>query len=182
MEGSLKKEANTVCSLVEYAINKELELDCYNKIFSYCDAAGGQNRNYEFLQYFSCFSVKLHLEIQQLFPVQGHSYYEYVEIIKSARDPPFEVVNALKCNVKDFENQMVVEKKVQEIIKIGSVVKIVYFPKGQVDLYHTYSGEPTSIRMDKTFTILENSSNAPLAKGIGITREKIKYVGNLYIH
>ena len=74
MEGTYKKGANSVCNMVSHAIKCELKLNCYDEIFSYSDAAGGQNRNYTTLQYFSSLSVELQLEIQHLFPVRGHSY------------------------------------------------------------------------------------------------------------
>lgn len=71
LEGSYKNGANSVCNMVEYAIRKEFEPDSFNKIYLYSDAAGGQNRNYTTLQYFSVLSVELQHEIQHLFPVRG---------------------------------------------------------------------------------------------------------------
>lgn len=200
MEGSLKKGANTVCNLVYHVIKKEIELNYYDKIFLYSDAAGGQNRNYLSMQFFSIVSVVLQLEIQHLFPVRGHSYCQcdrnfglygskkkmqerieteedYVEIIKTSRDPPFEVIDANKCKVADFESHLKADKELQKI-KIRKVVKIVYFPNGQADLYYSYNEKPTTIRLEKSIA-LENLPNAPLASGVGVTKEKLKDVGNL---
>lgn len=151
MGGSLKNGANTVCNPVYHVIRKEFELDYYNQIFLYSDAAGGGNRNYEILLFFSILAVLLQIQIQHSFPVRGHSYCqcdrnfglygskkkvtekEYVGLIKSARDPPFEMLDATKCGVKNFENILIPDKQLLSKIKISKVVKIVYFPNGYVD-------------------------------------------------
>ena len=74
IEGSIKKEGNTVCNLLLYAIEEELKLRCYDKIYLFSDSCGGQNKNYLVLKFLSLLSTHFQLEIQHLFPVRGHSY------------------------------------------------------------------------------------------------------------
>lgn len=201
LEGTFKKGSNSVCNMLRYAILKELQLEYYDKIFLYSDAAGGQNRNYLMLQYLSILSVELQLEIQHLFPVRGHSYCqcdrnfglygskkkkhesietpeEYVEIIKNSRCVPFEMVDITKCEMKDFEKVLVEDENLaKDSIKISKVVKCIYYPNGQVSLFYDYYGEPTTIYLKNL--VDKDLSKAPLAPAVGITEEKIKDFSNL---
>ena len=192
MDGSLKNGTNTVCNLVDYAIINELKLEYRDKICLYSDAAGGQNRNYLMLQYSPTVSVKFQIEIQHLFLVIGHSYCQcvsnfglygnkkrirekietekaYVELTRTPRTPLFKMVNAAICEVKDYESVFIPDEGLNKI-KISKVVKIVYFPNGQVDLYYSYTGSPTSIKIGKA--VLIDLSNALAAGVTGIAKEK----------
>ena len=182
--------------MVDYAIKKELESDCYDKIFLYSDAAGGQNRNYTMLQYMSALSVELQLEIHHIFPVRGHSYCqcdrnfglhrhkkmkrerietetEYVDLIKHLRNPPFEMVDVSQFDMKDYEQLFAKDEDLQKnTIKIIKVVKIVCFPNGQVDLYYSYDGTPKTVKLIKSVEI--DLSKGSSASAVGVTKEKRK--------
>ena len=79
----------------------------------------GQYRNYTMLPFFSTICTEFQVEIQHLFPIRGHSYCqcdrnfglygkkkkmrerieterEYVELIRTAQNPPFQMVDATK--------------------------------------------------------------------------------------
>lgn len=111
-EGNFKKGCNTVCNLIWDAIKKEFTIDYYDKIFLFSDNCPGQNKSYLLLSFLSLLSAKLQVEIEHVYPVRGNLYCscdrnfgmygakkkkteiieteeEYVELIKTARNPPF---------------------------------------------------------------------------------------------
>lgn len=167
IEGSLKKGANTVCNLLYHALRHELEKNYRPKVFLYSDAAGSQNRNYLMVLVLSLLSQKHEVFIEHLYPVRGHSYCEcdrnfgrygqakkmievietpdeYIDLIQNSRDPPFTMIDAAKCDVKDFESVLQKNKEVLAI-KISSVVKIDYFPNGEINVYYEYEGVPSKM-------------------------------------
>lgn len=194
LEGHMKKGANAVCNFVEYTLEKELQLNYFNKIHLYSDAAGGQNRNYHSLQFFSVLSVKYQLEIHHLFPVRGHSYcqcdrnfglygkkkksresietvQEYAELIRGSRDPPFEMVDVSQLDIKDYETVLNISTEQQNLIQISKIKKIIYYPNGEICFFHSYTGAGKTIRLNSAEK-LENFSTVSTAKKTGITKEK----------
>ncbi|KAJ8665827.1 hypothetical protein QAD02_007489 [Eretmocerus hayati] len=134
MQGSIKKGANTVCNSLLDAIERELGLDYYNKIYLLCDSCGGRNKNYLVLYFLSLLAKVLQLEVHQIFPVRGHSYCscdrnfgiygnkkknmetietpeDYYKLVGEAREPPFTIVKESDVKVIDFES--VIEEKMQ---------------------------------------------------------------------
>ena len=102
---------------------------------------------------------------------------EYVELIRTARNPPFEMIDATKIAVKNYESLLTPNKDLKRI-KISQIVHIIYFPNGQVDVYYSYNGEPTTINI-KTSIGGEDLKKASLAGGVGVTAEKREDFKNL---
>lgn len=194
LEGNMKKGGNAVCNFVEFVLEKELKDNYYNKVLLFSDAAGGQNRNYNTLQFFSLLSVKYQLEIQHLFPVRGHSYCqcdrnfglygkkkkskeyietveEYADLIKNSRNPPFEMIDVLKLDIKDYDNLFTISTEQQNFIQISKVKKIIYHPNGEIDLFYSYKGPHKTIRLN-SIESLENIDAVTSAKKLGISKEK----------
>lgn len=193
-EGKFKKGGNTVCNFLLNTIKKELQEDLYNLIYLFSDATGGQNRNYLFLCFLSLLSKYLQIEIHHLYPVRGHSYCscdrnfglygqkkkkvetietvdEYIEIIKSARNPPFTIINENDIVVKDFETLIPKQVDVPKELRISEAVKIIYYPNGDVSVFNTYDGEPTTYKISSKIKF-DDLLATEMASMIGISKEK----------
>ena len=55
-------------------IKKEFSLQCYDKIFLFSEACGGQNRNHMMKIFLPLLAEWLQIEIIHLYPVTGHFY------------------------------------------------------------------------------------------------------------
>ena len=97
---------------------------------------------------------------------------DYIDLIENLRDPLFKMVDVSEIKVLDFESRFSQSKDLKKI-KISKVVKIAYFPDGEIHAYYSYDQiEPTKlfINCDMKFESLEN---ALLAEGVGISEEKL---------
>ena len=102
---------------------------------------------------------------------------EYIDLIQNSRDPPFTMIDALQCEVKDFDTILQKNKEILQI-KISSVVKIDYFPNGEIYVHYEYQGVPSKVFLKLPFTF-DDMENAPLATGVGISSEKVKDLKHL---
>ena len=73
-EGLANKGSKSVYNIIFDVIKREFSLQCYEKIFLFLDACGGQNHNHMMIIFLSLFSEWLQIEIGHLYPVRGHSY------------------------------------------------------------------------------------------------------------
>ena len=73
IEGEHRKGANTVASYI-YDLLSLTELSIFKKIIIFSDAFPGQNRNKVILKSLVLLSNKYDIEIEQVFPIKGHSY------------------------------------------------------------------------------------------------------------
>ena len=201
MEGNLKKGSNTVCNFLFDSIQKELKLNYYNKIYLLSDGCGGQNKNYLVLSFLSLLSKKLQNEIHHVFPVRRHSYCscdrnfgmygqkkkrmetietvdDYIQIIKSARDPPFTVIRESEITVNDFEMLIPKQVNIPTDFRIKEVVRISYFPNSHVSAYTNYTGKPREHIIATDLTLVDLLKTQP-AYDIGVNKEKLNDVQTL---
>lgn len=174
-EGSVKKGGNTVCNCLFYAIEQELNLDYYSKIYLFSDACGGQNRNYNDLIFLSLMAKHFQIEIHHLYPVRGHSYCqcdrnfglygkkkkrketvetinEYVEMIETAKKIPFIMVSEKDCPIRDFETEMKDRVQLPKNMMISKAVKITYYPNQTVSLMYDYDGPGVEFKLTENET------------------------------
>ncbi|KAJ8671107.1 hypothetical protein QAD02_002366 [Eretmocerus hayati] len=194
LEGMKKKGTNTVCNFLLDSISRELALNYYDKIYLFCDSCEGQNKNYLILFFSSLLAMTLQLEIQQLFPVRGHSYCscdrnfgiygnkkkhmerietpeDYYKLVEDARNPPFTVIKESDVRLIDFESVVIEKKCMPEGLGIRDTVKITYFPNGEVHMFEAYDSTPNRFIIDHKVTLddLKNGNEAPPT---GIAKEK----------
>lgn len=129
MEGYVKKGGNTVYNMVLHSILEKYKLNCYNKIFLFSDACGGQNRNYLVMLFFSLLAKKLEFEIQHLFPVHGHSF--------SQSDRNFGIYGKKMKLVKTIETE-------DEYVKL--------IEDSSINVSETYTGEPKKFFIETSVT------------------------------
>ena len=97
---------------------------------------------------------------------------DYIDLIENSRDPLFKMVDVSEIKVFYFESRFSQSKDLKKI-KISKVLKIAYFPDGEIHAYNSYDQiELTKlfINCDMKFESLEN---ALLAEGVGISEEKL---------
>lgn len=73
-ENQAKKDPNSVCSFVYDFISRKSDINKAKKIYLFSDSAGGQNKNKIMFRFCSWLSKALNIQIEQIFPVRGHSY------------------------------------------------------------------------------------------------------------
>lgn len=153
LEGSFKKGINTVLTFIYHVICKKFALKYYNKIHLFSDAAGGQNKSYVTMT-----AVIMQVEITHLYFVRGHSMCqcdrnfglytkknkmletieleeEYVDLIRTSRDPPFLMVKAeTELKMREFD-QMLIPNGAVKKVGIQKAVKIVYYCNGIVGVF-----------------------------------------------
>lgn len=191
LEGKLKKGGNTVCNLILNAIEREFKLDCYNKIYLFSDSCPGQNKNYFVVSFFSLLSAKFQIEVQHVYPVRGHSYCscdrnfgmygkkkkstevvetdeEYIRLIQTSRDPPFITLRESEYEVKNFEPILQKDTNNLSKLQISKVVRLIYFPNGQINAYYDYNSEPVqhTVQLSITFDDLMRLSKPTKITGI----------------
>lgn len=128
LETESRKGANSVVSLVYDALSAFIHPET-TSIVLYSDSAPGQNKNTIMMRFCAWVSETLHVEVQHIYPVRGHSYCvadrnfayirrqtrrreniytpgAYIQIIKSARrTKPFEVLHAAPL-IKDWSQYL----------------------------------------------------------------------------
>ena len=94
---------------------------------------------------------------------------EYIEMIENSRNPSFIMVDATKCDVKNFEVALIKKKKFQKS-KLARLSKLIIIT--QMDRLKFFTVIlATTIFLDQNFTF-EQLENAPNAKAVGISAEK----------
>lgn len=200
IEGFYKKGSNLVCNYLLNAISEELKLDHYGKIYLFSDACGGQNRNYNVLTFLSLLSNHFQVEVHHVYPIRGHSYCqcdrnfgvygqkkkriekfetadEYIEMIKTSRDPPFIIVNQDEIEIKDFESML--NATIPNELQISKLFKIVYFPNGHVNAFEKYDMNPVDYYIDCPVSLDSLIRNSIVTSPVGITAAKIEDVKSL---
>lgn len=172
MEGFYKKGGNTVFNFILHVIVEEFKKKYYDRIFLFLDSCGGQNKNYNMMILLSLIFQKLEVPIEHLYPVRGHSYSqcdrnfgtygqkkkmtesiqtenENIDLIKSARNPPFIILQQKDYTVKNFENKIKDKYKLPKDLQISKAVKRDYFSSGSVNIYDSFANKPVTYFIEK---------------------------------
>ena len=87
------------------------------------------------------------------------------------------MVDSTNIKIKNYESLLTPNKDLKKI-KISRIVHIIYFPNGHVDVYYSYNGEPTTIKMNTSIGV-EDLEKASLTGGVGVSPEKRKDLEHL---
>lgn len=96
---------------------------------------------------------------------------DYADLIKDSRNPPFEMVDVLNLEMKDYEHLFAISPEQQNLIQISKVKKIIYHPNGEIDCFHIYKSPHKTIKLN-SIDFLANVASLPTAKKTGISKEK----------
>ncbi|KAL1488205.1 hypothetical protein ABEB36_015162 [Hypothenemus hampei] len=83
---------------------------------------------------------------------------EYINLIKTAKSPPFIIVNKNDFEVKDFDRVIENKYRVPKNFQISKAVKIHYYPNGKIDVFTDYDDFDTALP----------------AEILGVSKEKVK--------
>ena len=103
-----------------------------------------------------------------------------MQLIKTSRNPAFEMVEVSQCVINDYEKLFAIDEKdlPKNVIKISKAVKIVYFPNGQVNLHYDYDGgKVTTVKLANSIYV--DVSSVTLAEKVGISKDKEKDLKHL---
>ena len=95
---------------------------------------------------------------------------QYVDLIRESRDPPFEMIDVSKLDIRDYESTLPIDSELKKI-QISKVKKIIYYPDGQIDYFNSYKGLHKTSKINKTQSV-DILLTATPAKTKGISKEK----------
>ncbi|KAL1488627.1 hypothetical protein ABEB36_014430 [Hypothenemus hampei] len=98
---------------------------------------------------------------------------EYIDLIKTAKSPPFIMVNQNNYQIKNFEREIEKKFTIPKNFQISKAVKIHYYPNGQIDVFTDYDDKFETFFFLTKVTF--DSFDAALPTEIlGISKEKVK--------